>query len=133
MPGDRALAYGNDAETARARERGEHAAFGDAEYRPGGAFAADVQPRIAVARDHEGVGRIVRLNQAPQRHHDALDVDLGLDAERSFCESGTHDLRTVCKPQWLQRRVETASDILVGIRIDDANAQRRIAHGCSRI
>src|SRR5262245_8481512 len=55
MPGDRALAYGNDAEAARARERGEHAAFGDAEYRPRGAFAADVQPRIAVARDHEGV------------------------------------------------------------------------------
>src|SRR5262249_46561838 len=81
----------------------------------------------------EGVGRIVRLHQAPQRHHDALDVGLGLDAERSFCEGGTHDLRAVCKPQRLQCRIETASDILVGIRIDDANAQRRIAHGCSQI
>jgi len=132
VPGDRALADRNDAEAARARERGEHAAFGDAEYRPRGALAADVQPRIAVARDHEGVGRIVRLDHAPQRHHHAFDVGLGLDAERTFREGGTHDLRTVWKPQRLQCRVETAGDVLIGIRIDDANSRRRITHGCSR-
>src|SRR6266545_4713069 len=95
VPGDRALAYCDDAEAARARKRGEDTAFGDAEYWPRGAFAADVQPWIAVARDHECVGRIVRLHQAPQRHHYALDVGLRFDADRSFREGGTHDLRTV--------------------------------------
>src|SRR5262249_61011256 len=36
MPGDRALAYGNDADAARARERAEHAAVGSAIYLPRG-------------------------------------------------------------------------------------------------
>src|SRR5262249_59326700 len=63
VPGDRALAYGHDAEAVRARERGEDTAFSDAEDRPRGALAAEVQPRIAIARDHEGIGPVRRLHQ----------------------------------------------------------------------
>src|SRR5262245_26527992 len=133
MPGDRALADGNDAEAARARECGKYAALGDAEYWPRGALAADVQPRIAVACDHEGVGRIVRLDHAPQWHHHALHVGLGLDAERPFRESGTHNLRTVCKPQRLQRRVETASDVFVGRSEEHTSELQSLRHGGSRI
>ena len=106
----------------RARERGQHAAFGDAEDRPRGALAADMQPRIAVAGDHEGVGRIVGLHHPAQRHHHAFDVGLGLDAKWTFREGGTHDLRTVRKSQRLQCRIETSGDGLIRIRIDDSNS-----------
>ena len=98
VPGDRARADGYDAKTVRTRERGEDTAFSDAEHRPRRAFAAHVQAGIAIARDHEGIGRVVRLNQPPQRHHHAFDIGLGLDADRTFYKGGTHNLGTVCKP-----------------------------------
>jgi hypothetical protein len=83
VPGDGGLAYGNDPEAARARERCEDTAFGNTEYRARGAFAADVQLRIAVAGDDEGVGGIVRP-EAPQRHDHAFYISLRVDPQRTF-------------------------------------------------
>src|SRR5262245_10375844 len=97
MSGNRALVDRYDTKAVCTRERGEDTAFSDAEHRPRGAFAAHVQAGIAIARDYEGVGRVVGLYQPPQRHHHAFDIGLGLDAEGTFCQGGTHDLRAVCK------------------------------------
>ena len=110
VPGDRALADGDDAEASGVRERGQDAAFSDAEDRPRGALAADVQPWIAVAGNHKGVGGIVCLHHPAQRHHDAFDVGLGLDPKWAFRKGGTHDLRTVRKSQRVQCSIETSGD-----------------------
>jgi hypothetical protein len=85
-------------------------AFGDAEYRPRGALATDVETRIAVAGDHEGVRGVIRLHHAAQRHYDAFDVGLGLNSKWTFRKGRTHDLRTVHKPQRVQCRIETSGD-----------------------
>src|SRR5260370_28150516 len=71
---------------------------------------------------------MVRLHAPPQRHHHAFHVGLGLDAERTFRESGAHDLGTVCKPQRRHCLVEPPGDVLIGIRIDDANTPGGCSH-----
>ncbi len=128
MPADRALADGDDAEALGARQRGQDPAFGDAEHRPRRAFAAQLQPRIAVAGDDERVGLVVGLDQPAQRHRHAVDVGLGLDADRAFRERGAEDFRAVGKAQKLERRVDAARHRLVGIGIDDANACAGLGH-----
>src|SRR5262249_34115867 len=67
VAGERALTDRDDPEALGTRERGQHPAFGDAEHRPAGAFAAQMQPRIAVTGDDERVGTIVCLDQPAQR------------------------------------------------------------------
>src|SRR6266542_2308734 len=132
MPGDRALADGNNAEVTGPRERGQHAAFGDAEHRAQSAFATDMQPRIAVAGDYESVGRIVRLDQPAQRQHNTFDSGLGLDTEWTFGKRRAHDLRTVLKTQGLKCRIETPGHCFICIWINDANTRLSIAHGFAR-
>ena len=63
VAGDRLRRDRDDAEAVAARERGEHAAFVDAEHRPPRRLAAHVQAGIAEAGDDEGVGRVVLLDQ----------------------------------------------------------------------
>ena len=124
MPGDRALADGNDAEASGVGERGQDAAFSDAEDRPRGALTTDMEPWIAVAGNHKGVGGIVCLHHPAQRHHDAFDVGLGLNSKWAFRKGGTHDLRTVRKSQRVQCRIETSGDGFIRIRIDNVNTPR---------
>ncbi len=64
VAGDRPRCDRNDAEALAARERGEHAAFVDAEHRPPRRLAAHVKAGIAEAGDDEGVGGVVLLDEA---------------------------------------------------------------------
>src|SRR6185369_6645768 len=105
------------------------AAFRDAEYRARRALAADMQGGVAVACDDERVGRVVGLDQSPQRHGDAFDVLLRLDAERPLGQRGAHDLGPVGKAQRRHRLIDAARHGLVRVRIDDANARAAIGHG----
>src|ERR1700746_4146366 len=93
MAADRTLRDGDDAEGLGAGQGGEHAAFGDAEHWPRGRLAADMQARIAVAGDDERRGPRVILDQAPQRHRNAVDIGLALDTERSFGKSLADEFR----------------------------------------
>src|SRR5262249_48097519 len=93
VPADRALADGDDPEPLGARERGEDAAFGDAEYRARRALAAQMQARIAVAGDDERVGSVVGFDEATQRQGHAFDIGLTLDPERTLLERRADDLR----------------------------------------
>src|SRR5262245_61135511 len=106
VPPDRALPDGDHPETIGARERGEYAAFGNAEYRAHSALAADMQPGIAVAGDDESIECIVRFHQPAQRKDDAFHVSLGLDPERTFGKGGAHNLRPIRKAQCIERRIE---------------------------
>src|ERR1700719_1646679 len=82
----------DDAEGFRALQRRQYAAFGDAEHRPIGSFAADMQTRVAVAGDHEGGGAVIALDQPAQRHRHAVDVGLALDPVRSLGQRRADDL-----------------------------------------
>ena len=112
----------------REGERGQDAAFSDAEDRPRGALTTDLEPWIAVAGNHKGVGGIVCLHHPAQRHHDAFDVGLGLNSKWAFRKGGTHDLRTVRKSQRVQCRIETSGDGFIRIRIDNVNTPRGCIH-----
>ena len=107
---DRPGRDGDHPEPVAAGERGRDRAFGDAEHGPVGALAAHLQARIAVAGDDEGIGRVVRLDRAPQRQHDLLDILLAFDAERAFGERGAADGRPAGESQRRQRRVHGGRD-----------------------
>ena len=113
---------------ARARAR-QHAAFGDAENRPRRAFTADMEARITVAGDHESIGRIVRINEAAQRHHHAFHVGLRLDPERTFREGRANDLRAVREPKRIEGCIEISCYVLVRVRIDDTDAAHGVLDG----
>ena len=74
VPADRALRDRDHAKGFGARQRRQHAAFGDAEHRPVGGLAADMQAGIAVAGDHEGAPTGCRPRRggaaaSPRRRH----------------------------------------------------------------
>ena len=96
---DRALQDRDHPEALGARQRGQHAAFGDPEHRPRRPFAADMQAGIAVAGDHEGIAGVVRLDEPPQRQRDALHMLLRLDPEWALGQGRADDLRPVSKAQ----------------------------------
>jgi hypothetical protein len=110
---------------SRARQRREHAAFGDAEHRPFRALAADMQAGIAVAGDNERIAGVVGFDQPPQRQRDALHMLLRLDTERSFGKRRAHDLRPSLEAQRLQSLIDAACHGFVRVRIDDADARAR--------
>src|SRR5262249_8643354 len=113
-----------------ARERGENAAFGDAEYRPARALAAYLQTWIAVARDHEGVRLVVRFHHAAERQHHLLGVALRLDAERALGERRATDRRAISEAQSLQRLVEALRHRRVRIGVDDENIAFTLCQAC---
>ena len=65
MAAYRALRDRNDAESLRARQRCQYAAFGDAENRTIRSFAADMQTRIAIAGNDKGRRAVITLDKAP--------------------------------------------------------------------
>ena len=99
-----------------ARHRGQHAAFGDAEHRPVGAFPADMQAGIAVAGDDEGRCAVVAFDQSPQRHRHAVDIGLALDPVRSLGQRRADDFRPVGEIERLQRVFQPLGHGDVGIR-----------------
>jgi flavin reductase (DIM6/NTAB) family NADH-FMN oxidoreductase RutF len=120
---DRALCDRNDAESFGARQRGQHAAFGDAEHGPVGCFAADMQPRIAVAGNDEGGRMVVAFDEAAQRHRHAIDIGLALDPIGALGQRLADDLRSTFKVEWLQGLLQPLCYKLVGVGIDDENAR----------
>src|SRR3954453_21481300 len=82
-----------------------------------------MQAGVTVAGDHEGIARIVGLDQPPQRQRDALDMLLGLDPERPFGERRADDLGSVGEPERRNRTVGAARPGLVRFLIDDADAR----------
>ncbi|MBB4425614.1 hypothetical protein GGD66_004175 [Bradyrhizobium sp. CIR48] len=119
---DRALRDGDDAERFGAGERGQHAALGNAEYRPFRAFAADLKAGIAIAGDDEGRRAVVAFHQPSQRHRNAIDVGLALDAERALRQGLTHQFRPTLETERPQGLLQPLRDCRVGVRIDDENA-----------
>ena len=65
MAPDRALRDGEHAERFSARQRRQHAAFGNAEHGPFGRLAAHMQAGVAVAGDDEGAGLVVACYSDP--------------------------------------------------------------------
>ncbi|MEH2621340.1 hypothetical protein V1285_006286 [Bradyrhizobium sp. AZCC 1620] len=127
MAANRALRDRNDPEGFCARERRQHAAFGDAEHGPVGGFAADMQARIAVAGNDEGSRMVVAFDEAAQRHRHTIDVGLALDPVGAFGQRFADDLRSAFKVERLQGLLQPLCYELVGIGIDDENA--RPGHG----
>ena len=103
MAADRALRDRDDAEGFGARQRRQHAAFGDAEHRPVRCLAADMQARIAVAGDDEGGRLVVAFDQTAQRHRHAIDIGLALDPERALGQRLADDLGSALKAERLER------------------------------
>ena len=123
MAADRALGDRDDAESFGARERGQHAAFGDAEHRPIGCFAADMQAGIAVAGNDEGGRTVVAFDPTAQRHRHAVDIGLALDPVGALRQRLADDLRSALKAKRLQGVLEPLRHEVVGIGIDDENAR----------
>ena len=123
MAADRALRDRNDAEGFGARQRRQHAAFGDAEHRPVGGFAADMQARIAVAGNDEGGRMVVAFDEAAQRHRHAIDIGLALDPVGALGQRLADDLRSALEVERLQGLLQSLCHELVGVGIDDENAR----------
>ena len=126
MAGQRGPQDGEDAEALAARQRGEQAAFGDAEDRPVGRLAAQLQARIAEAGDHEGSGVAPLPDQPAERLHDLLDMGLGLDAGRAFGQRDAVDLGSARHAQRRHRAVDRRGHRNARVGIDDDDA---FAHG----
>ena len=122
MAADRALRDRDDAEGFGARQRRQHAAFGDAEHGPVGCFAADMQARIAVAGNDEGGRMVVAFDEAAQRHRHAIDIGLALDPVGTLGQRLADDLRSALKVERLQGLLQPLCHELVGVGIDDENA-----------
>ncbi|MHC2744083.1 hypothetical protein ACVMFA_009895 [Bradyrhizobium liaoningense] len=120
---DRSLGDRDDAEVLGARKRGQHAALGNAEHGAVGTFTADLQSGIAVAGDDEGGRAVVALDQPAQRHRDAVDVGLALDAEGTLGQRLADQFRPALEVERLQRILQPLRDLVVGVRIDDENAR----------
>ena len=74
----------DDAEALGARQRGQHAAFGDAEHGPVRALAADMQAGVGVAGDDEGAGCV---SPSTRRRSGIATLSASawrLDPERAF-------------------------------------------------
>jgi hypothetical protein len=123
MAADRALCDRNDAEGFGARQRRQHAAFGDAEHGSVGCFAADMQAGIAVAGNDEGGRLVVAFDEAAQRHRHAVDVGLALDPVGALGQRFADDLRAAFKVERLQGLLQPLGHELVGVGIDDENAR----------
>ena len=124
VPADRALRDGDDAEAFGAGERRQHAAFGDAEHRPPGAFAADMQAGIGEAGDDEGVGLRCRPRRAGAA---AAPRSRRRPGSRSRKAPRLSVLQTISGPplnaSGFSASVQPARHGLVRVRVDDEDAR----------
>ena len=84
MASDRTLGNGYDTEPFTARQRRQYARLVDAEHRSAAGLAADMQARVGIAGDHEGIDIVAAGHQFAERQRYAFHVLLRLDAVRPF-------------------------------------------------
>src|SRR5690606_23998459 len=111
-------------------ERGEQAAFLDAEdgrLRDG---PAGIDARIRVAGDDEGRGVRPFLYLADERQDDRVGIDLALDAERAFVERQALDGGAALEAERLERLGQAIGDGAVRVRVDDDDGPAAVCgHG----
>ncbi len=120
---NRALRDGNHAERFGARHGRQHAAFGNAEYRPVGSFPAHMQAWIAVAGDDESRRAVVAFDQPPQRHYHTIGIGLALDSVRSLGKGRADDLRPIGEIERFEGFLQSPGHVEVGVGVDHEDAR----------